>query len=521
LLTLDVHVNPNLADYDSRTALHLGASQGHLAVVQILCGLKGIDLSPRDRLGNTPLDDAMRHKKKEVRKYLHSKGGIMGDSQMGVTLCDLSYKCDLDGLRELADSDVALSEADYDYRTALHLAASENHLTIATFLLLEAKVSPNPLDRFLNTPLDDAMRHGHLAMEAFLTDYGGYRGSAPEMKEAVGAFKEMKRKQEADRLQEKLLKEVKGMEVATLHTNLQRLRRHETLEDDMHTFVSNAINYRSLLLRLLRNSEIPQTDGQDDEDDDNRGLTDLMERPNSKHYTKDMRERLLDCMLTDMDDLATRLTATLETEVLPWLQGLNKHEEKILQLFTPDLKPATLRSVDHLKGRARMAKFTRHLWQDKGKDGFYKCTPVGLLFNRVAEAPTDIVERARLEAEALLWASGASHGTLGGRSIAATRKERLRQNGNVEERVEERKGDAEAEKEHAAGDAKAVGSPKAGSKQRPKEQQRAQKGYDENPWADTVYASMALRGILEDAMEEDVAKEHEFGMEQWQQFKML
>jgi len=110
---------------------------------------------------------------------------------------------------------------------------------------------------------------------------------------------------------------------------------------------------------------------------------------------------------------------------------------------------------------------------------------------------------------------------LGGRSIAATRKERLRQNGNVEERVEERKGDAEAEKEHAAGDAKAVGSPKAGSKQRPKEQQRAQKGYDENPWADTVYASMALRGILEDAMEEDVAKEHEFGMEQWQQFKML
>lgn len=52
-------VDPNLADYDGRTALHLAATEGHASVVAKLLAL-GVDRAPVDRWGHTPLDDARR-----------------------------------------------------------------------------------------------------------------------------------------------------------------------------------------------------------------------------------------------------------------------------------------------------------------------------------------------------------------------------------------------------------------------------------------------------------------------------
>jgi len=488
LMTQDVRVNPNLSDYDFRTALHLGASEGHLGVVQQLCSLRQIDLSPRDRLGNTPLDDAMRHQHAEVRRYLHAQGAKMGAAQLGITLCEMAWKGDLDGLRELADSDVAMSEADYDYRTALHLAASENHLSIVTFLLQEAKINPNPLDRSLNTPLDDAIRHNHVAMNAFLTDYGGMRGSDPRMKPAVAEFKARKKAKDEALFKEKLTKEIKVMEVATLHAALQKIREHPTLEDDINTFVANVLNYRTLLLHLLRGSEMPAEEKPEKEHDD---MMPGFKNREDEDHTKVMRERVLTILIADMDNLAARLTTTLETDVLSWLQGLSRHEEKILKLFTPDLKAATLRAVEHLKQRARMAKFTQHLWKDTGKEeGYYICTAVGLLFNRVAEAPMDIVQRARLEAQALLWVSDESLGP-----------------------------DARAKRNHAWSSMDHVEDIIIGAPTAPKE--RKSSTSDNNQFGETVYRSLALRGMIEDDMMGEIAKEKNFGMEEWQHSKML
>ncbi len=53
-------LNPNLADYSKRTALHLAATEGHSLVVQYLLEL-GVDPNPVDLWGNTPLDDASQH----------------------------------------------------------------------------------------------------------------------------------------------------------------------------------------------------------------------------------------------------------------------------------------------------------------------------------------------------------------------------------------------------------------------------------------------------------------------------
>ena len=47
-------------DYDARCALHLAASEGILAVVEMLIDELCASVNPRDRWGNTPLDDAIR-----------------------------------------------------------------------------------------------------------------------------------------------------------------------------------------------------------------------------------------------------------------------------------------------------------------------------------------------------------------------------------------------------------------------------------------------------------------------------
>lgn len=59
----DQGANINLGDYDLRTAVHLAASEGQLGVIEWMDDHK-LDLFPRDRWGNTPIDDAQREMKK-------------------------------------------------------------------------------------------------------------------------------------------------------------------------------------------------------------------------------------------------------------------------------------------------------------------------------------------------------------------------------------------------------------------------------------------------------------------------
>jgi len=64
---------------------------------------------------------------------------------------------DLLEIKKLYSSGINLNISDYDKRTALHLAASENKIKIVKFLL-NKNVDKNVVDRWGNTPLDDAIR---------------------------------------------------------------------------------------------------------------------------------------------------------------------------------------------------------------------------------------------------------------------------------------------------------------------------------------------------------------------------
>ncbi|KAJ8259350.1 hypothetical protein COCON_G00183620 [Conger conger] len=63
-------MNMELKDYDSRTALHVSAAEGHVEVVQFLTQVCKVNPFVKDRWGNIPLDDAVQFGQEGVVQVL-------------------------------------------------------------------------------------------------------------------------------------------------------------------------------------------------------------------------------------------------------------------------------------------------------------------------------------------------------------------------------------------------------------------------------------------------------------------
>ena len=138
-------------------------------IVVVVPGKLGLCVwSPRlDRIGNSVRGVAFC---RELARRM--RGGDLAalssserevDSEPGALLAQLLWaasKDDLPGIRRAAVRGQALDAADYDGRTALHVAASEGRLEAVRYLLLQG-VEVAPRDRWGGSPLDDARREGH------------------------------------------------------------------------------------------------------------------------------------------------------------------------------------------------------------------------------------------------------------------------------------------------------------------------------------------------------------------------
>ncbi|XP_053380706.1 glutaminase kidney isoform, mitochondrial-like isoform X1 [Mercenaria mercenaria] len=109
---------------------------------------------------------------KHTQKKIDPRGRAMeSKAQDVVNLLFSAYNGDVTAMRRYSLLGMDMSLADYDGRTALHLAAAEGHETIVKFLLEKCNVSPYVEDRWNCTPLEDARKFGHAEIAAILEKY--------------------------------------------------------------------------------------------------------------------------------------------------------------------------------------------------------------------------------------------------------------------------------------------------------------------------------------------------------------
>jgi hypothetical protein len=153
-------VNPNLSDYDGRTSLHIASSNNYIKIAKKLLKHRDINVNFIDNFDMTPYHEAIRHGFEEMAELLRSFNGVIVHRDLGYRLCLAAKEGDLEGIKKMKKDKADLNTADYDLRTALHLATCEGNYEIVEYLL-NSNVNPHVKDCFRRTPIDDAHKYGY------------------------------------------------------------------------------------------------------------------------------------------------------------------------------------------------------------------------------------------------------------------------------------------------------------------------------------------------------------------------
>ena len=267
-------VDPNEADYDGRTAMHLAASEGIMEVMEYLVDIKA-NIMCRDRFNGTPLEDAVRHNfdvrnAAKVQQLLRDHGSTLAGEGLNyvVKMCEYAAEGSVEHIRLLAENGVDVSLGDYDDRTPLHLAACNGHTAVLEYLLKQETVLVNAVDRFGGTPYMDAMRHGRKGAAALLEEAGCIRNTDAKSKEVINEMIERSNMKKEERLRlerEPKIKHVldNSQESKMVATISDKLSKEIAAQSAQIELISQRLIWalRGLGQRLLRNScNIPFTE---------------------------------------------------------------------------------------------------------------------------------------------------------------------------------------------------------------------------------------------------------------------
>ncbi len=129
---IDLGADVDSTDYDLRSAFHLACAEHQTEAVQFLLSNKCKTSEP-DHWGRTPLEDCIRSSMKtkanceSLISLILSHNGRLTDaaaSRMGPTMCELAFNGDVKVMRYFLLAGVPANAADYDGRTAAHIAAA-------------------------------------------------------------------------------------------------------------------------------------------------------------------------------------------------------------------------------------------------------------------------------------------------------------------------------------------------------------------------------------------------------------
>ena len=203
---VDNGVDPNEADYDGRTAMHLAASEGNMEVLKYLISIQA-NIMCRDRFNGTPLEDTVRHHFEirnavQAEKLLRDHGATLSAEGLTyvVKMCEYAAEGDVENIRVLAENGVDVSLGDYDDRTPLHLAACNGHTAVLEYLLKQESVLVNAVDRFGGTPFVDSIRHGRKGAAALLEEAGCVRTTDSKSKQVINEMIEKSNMKKEGRL---------------------------------------------------------------------------------------------------------------------------------------------------------------------------------------------------------------------------------------------------------------------------------------------------------------------------------
>ncbi|KAB2045551.1 hypothetical protein ES319_D01G169900v1 [Gossypium barbadense] len=108
--------DPNKADYDGRSLLHLAASKGYEDITSFLIR-HPVDINLKDKFENTPLLEAIKNGHDNLAALLIKEGASLNIDDGGSYLCTAVAKGDSYFLRRLLSNGVDLNSRDYDHRT--------------------------------------------------------------------------------------------------------------------------------------------------------------------------------------------------------------------------------------------------------------------------------------------------------------------------------------------------------------------------------------------------------------------